>query len=801
MVPHRRSRPLRAIALAVAPIVVAAIVPALASATHTQTPAAPCDAPDACSVLGQAEPQGHGVFRFPQGIGFSPGGAHVFVGDQYSSVVQKFSIHPASECGGTLPCAKWAFDLGGHADGRQNGRLGVIGGVATDRNGHVFVLDSQNDRVQVFASTDGTWLGAFGEYGTGEGQFDLGENTGSGGISVWQKPGTTSPVVVHVADQRNHRVQRFTVDAVSGLPSPLAGSTTSDGVRVVPRPDADWVLGSLADCYATSDCTSSEHNFHLNYPQGVSVNPGDWTASGTGRIYIADDRNHRVLIWNDMGSGGVTYAGQIGSYGTGQGQFRFPYDVGVDWHSPNYLYVADNNNHRIQQFDAGSYVFQRMWGRFGSEHGNFEYPRALAALDENPNGGVFVADTANNRIQGFDVGGRKSIDPFGVAGRGAGYVTRPFGVTVDAAGDVYIADTFAHRIQKLAPDGTYLGQWGYISANSGYAAPSSGEGEFHNPRGVAYDAKRNHVWVADTTNNRVQQFTTSGAFVAAYTGFSAPYGIAADTAGTIYVADTGNDRIRRFNGSRWATIAGQSFRSPRGVAAGANDVLYVADAPDSTGSGGVYRYEAGAWTSVTGAPTHPGGVWVDRARNRLYASDVGGDRILRQDLATGTWEAWGANGTVLGQLIDPRGLTTDADGRLLITDAYNNRIQRWAFTAASSSGDTTEPSRTVTLDVTPPSATAYIGGTAAQYSVAVATTGDAGSSVSFSVSGCPKNVSCTFATNPLTLDSGGKASTTLTAKASRKATATSSSGVTLDITATTSGGLTDTKSVQLVVAK
>src|SRR5215216_7120140 len=104
--------------------------------------------PSSCALIG-AEPQGHGVFRFPQAIGFSPGGSQVFVGDQYSSVVQKFSIQPQAS---GPDVASWQFDIGGYADRRQTGRLGVVGGLATDRSGHLFVLDSENDRVQVYDS-------------------------------------------------------------------------------------------------------------------------------------------------------------------------------------------------------------------------------------------------------------------------------------------------------------------------------------------------------------------------------------------------------------------------------------------------------------------------------------------------------------------------------------------------------------------------------------------------------------------------------------------------------------------------
>jgi hypothetical protein len=63
--------------------------------------------------------------------------------------------------------------------------------------------------------------------------------------------------------------------------------------------------------------------------------------------------------------------------------------------------VADNNNHRVQVFDFATLAFQRTWGQFGTEVGDFGFTRALAAVADDPVGGVAVADTANDRVQTF----------------------------------------------------------------------------------------------------------------------------------------------------------------------------------------------------------------------------------------------------------------------------------------------------------------------------------------------------------------------------------------------------------------
>src|SRR4030042_1223850 len=81
-----------------------------------------------------------------------------------------------------------------------------------------------------------------------------------------------------------------------------------------------------------------------------------------------------------------------------------------------------------------------------------------------------------------------------------GYFDAPSGVAVDASGNVYVADTYNDRIQKFSSSGTYMTQWGtYGSSN----------GQFNWPSGVAVDAS-GYVYVADTYNNRIQRFDSSG---------------------------------------------------------------------------------------------------------------------------------------------------------------------------------------------------------------------------------------------------------------------------------------------------
>src|SRR4051794_25955733 len=305
------------------------------------------------SVVG--EPPEAGVFRFPQAVAVTPGGSTVFVGDEYSGVVQAFD-----------PTGAPKFTIGFRAGRREPGRLGVVGGVATDRSGHVYVLDSENDRVQVFGASDGRYLASFGDatiFNLVGGNPDSGAGISASGIAVNQPAPDAAPVV-YVADQGFDRVDRFVLDPATLTPTGPPQTTAPE-------------LGLAA-------------------PQGLALDP-----AGT-RLFVADDDNHRIVVLDPTSLGAI---GRFGSFGTGPGQFRNPYDVAVDGRSQ--LYVADNLNGRVDVFDAGSFAFRTTFGHpaYGPGVGNLEIVRAVGALTDLPGGGVATADTANNRVQVFDAGG------------------------------------------------------------------------------------------------------------------------------------------------------------------------------------------------------------------------------------------------------------------------------------------------------------------------------------------------------------------------------------------------------------
>ena len=227
-----------------------------------------------------------------------------------------------------------------------------------------------------------------------------------------------------------------------------------------------------------------------------------------------------------------------GTFGRGDGQFRFPRGVAVD--STGNVYVADQGNHRVQKFTSTG-TFVTKWGTEGGGDGQFFYPGGVAV---DSTGNVYVADEGNNRVQKFTSTGT-FVTKWGTEGDGDGQFDGPQGVAVDSRGNVYVADTYNSRVQKFTSTGTFVTKWG---TNDLFG----GDGQFASPLGVAVDGSGN-VYVADFGNNRVQKFTSAGVFVTkwgTYGGadgqFKLSTGVAVDSAGNVYVSDADNSRIQKF---------------------------------------------------------------------------------------------------------------------------------------------------------------------------------------------------------------------------------------------------------------
>jgi tripartite motif-containing protein 71 len=510
-------------------------------------------------------------------------------------------------------------------------------GVATDGLGNVYVADQSNHRVQKFNRL-GSFLLAWGSYGSGSGQFNQ-----PSGVAV-DLAGN-----VYVSDAGNNRIQKF----------------TSSGV-----PIGQWGSGGGGPG-------------QFNLPYGVATD-------AAGSVYVADAYNNRIQKFTSSG----VYLTQWGAYGAGGGQFNTPTGVATD--ATGNVYVADFYNNRIQKFRAsGAYVTQ--WGSTGNGAGQFQNPVGLCT---DALGNVYVADTNNSRIQKFSAAGTH-LTSWGTPGIANGQFQTPFAVAADAAGNIYVADLGNQRLQKFSGAGValsdappaFLLKWG---------SSGSGNGQFNPSFSVATDVHGN-VYVADTNNHRIQKFNSTGGYLAQFgtlgSGagqFNHPTGVAAytdpDGYNFVYVVDQDNSRVQKLGSDggyvvQWGSpgTGGDQFDHPTSVAVDDSGNVYVSDSNNHRiqkfSTWGLYITQWGAHGTGNGQFGYPMGVAIDRAGN-VYVADHDNDRVQKFNSTGGYLTQWGSFGSGNGQFRRPFSVATDGIGAVYVADNLNSRVEKF-----TSSGD------------------------------------------------------------------------------------------------------------------
>ena len=257
-------------------------------------------------------------------------------------------------------------------------------GVAVDERGQIVLADGGRHRVSIF-SASGEKIKTFGVKGPAPGQF-----SGPHGVVV------DCDGNILVVDGGNNRIQKF----------------TSGGHFIT--------------------AVGAEGNKPLQFsnPVGIGINPRN------KKVYVADNSNHRIQIL----SCDLTYSSRFGSQGSGNEQFKYPWDVAFD--STGMVYIADLGNCCIKVFTEEG-QFLRKFGTRGTGGGELVRPSSIAIDSSDV---VYVTEYDSHRVSMFTCQGQ-FLRSYGSHGCEPGQLKYPTGIAVDRDGLVYVSDRGNNRVQ------------------------------------------------------------------------------------------------------------------------------------------------------------------------------------------------------------------------------------------------------------------------------------------------------------------------------------------------------------------
>jgi sugar lactone lactonase YvrE len=451
-----------------------------------------------------------GVVTSPREARRGPDG-EIWVADYHDQEVRAFqcTCTTSAEVGTSwvTPANKVIGD--GIAAGHDNGEVNSPYNIAFSTDGTLgYVADTGNERIGVFDITSCT-----GTLNTQANECAFIANYGS-------RCPATCPAPPGNAAYFN-ALRRVTVDPATG--NIWAADFWGSGIHEFTS------SGSTSGMYEIDGSAAPASGFAEAY--GVAVGPD-------GTTYVADRLNQRIEEFAADG----TYVTEEGSRGVAAGQYSWPEAVAVT--PDKTVWVGDTRNGRLQHFtNADLTGTPAIVGSNGSAVGQFNYIEGVSAA---ANGKVWIADTDNNRVQSYNPA-TQTFAAFGTAGStpNTNQLFNPESVVASAT-DIYIADTGNNRVVELDLSGNYV-------------ASSTG---LDQPQGVAL-APDGSIWVAnsgtsqtDTNGNDIVHLSSSlnllgGGFGGPGTGnlqFFEPHSLAVSADGsTLFVADTYNNRVQEFS--------------------------------------------------------------------------------------------------------------------------------------------------------------------------------------------------------------------------------------------------------------
>jgi DNA-binding beta-propeller fold protein YncE len=432
-----------------------------------------------------------------------------------------------------------------------------------DRNGRVAVADGHDNKIVVFDDR-GNKLFQFGTPGTAPGQLKDPRGVG------FDAAGN-----LYVADTGNSRIQVFALGATSATLLRSWPDTGGDFRGLTVDQAKGWVYVVNAGA-GTVDKFDLLGNRLLSFG-GWGTAPGKFldggrgvTVDGDGNVWVGDMPNFRAQKFSPTGT--FLLQAPNPAVPPPPGRFAMPGSTALD--SAGNLFVIDTYNWRVQKL-APDGTFIRQWGRRGGavDQYGLQYPRGVA-IDRRDNS-VVVADTDNTAIKKYTNDGAflwarsgsksfavavgptgtiyaadfqsnvvRTFAPDGAVGPtfGSGALSNPRGIDVDPDGSIWVANRGTGRIAHFSSAGVLLGQFGSLG---------SADSQLNQASDIESDGTQ--VYVADQAANKVKVWTKTGTFVTAFGGggtglgrLQGPIGLDLTPSGRLYVTEMSGERIQEF---------------------------------------------------------------------------------------------------------------------------------------------------------------------------------------------------------------------------------------------------------------
>lgn len=655
---------------------------------------------------GEGGPANQAMLSAPAGLAIDSAG-NIYIADLHRvREVTNGIINTVAGTGTVCPVNDYTSQLCGDGGPATGAQLNLPQGLAIDKSGNIYIADTGDSRIRV-VNTQATTITVVGvPIPKGDIQTVAGKDhvcgqptMGCGNDGPALEAGLDMPVGIaldasqdiFIADTRDQKV-RCVLAVVGGCEDTRDKYSVGDIVNIAGT--GQFCTLSTNSCGDGGPANSAE----LHDPSGIGFD-------SAGNLYVADQLDHRIreitpqgIIGTVVGSGTQGFCGDGGP--ATSACLDFPYAVMVD--SAGTIWVGDTGNQRVRKVVANTI------STFAGGGSGGDGLAATSATLANPqsvtwdnNGNFYIADTANNRIRKVSGGIITTIAGTGSAGWSgdsgpatSATLNAPFGVAIDASGNIYVSDSLNYVIREVSPSGVistiagnYNKQCNPPTGTCGDGGPATGStAEFTNPTALSVDNLGN-LYIADAFGSRVRQVYQGNITTAAGTGkcghygdggpateaeVCEPTGVANDAAGNIYISDDGNSKVRCV-----LEVAGGCGVSKFPV----YDIMTFAftGTPGFSGDGGPAR---------KAQITVPAQVGVDAVGN-LYVGGGGNLLVRRIDAATLTiatvagnplhpgLAGFGGDGSPATQAtLDNSGLSVNAAKSLLIADNGNNRIRQ-----------------------------------------------------------------------------------------------------------------------------